>query len=106
MQLSIFKHKWKLLLLLLLFNLKKHYKYILFYIYSKTKAGHAMIEDKKEKAKQIIKKDLFRTNFAHNYDRIAWYGFEYEEMDKILTDRKNNVNSRISGCIYTCDFDL
>ena len=106
MILSIQKHKWKFFLLLCLIYFKKHYKYILFYIYSKTKSGRALIEDKKNKAKQIIKKELFRTNFAHNYDRIPWYGIENEEMDKILTDRKNNVNSRISGCIYTCDFDL
>ena len=49
---------------------------------------------------------MFRTNFAHDYDKIPWYGIENEEMDKILTDRKNNVNSRISGCIYSCDVDL
>lgn len=103
---GFYKHKWKLLLLLILFNFKKHYKYILFYLYSKTKKGHAMIEDKKEKARQIIKKDLFRTNFAHNYEKIPWYGIENEEMDKILTDRKNNVNSRISGCLYSCDVEL
>lgn len=103
---GVYKHKWKLLLLFILFNFKKHYKYILFYVYSKTKKGHAMIEDKKEKAKQIIKKDLFRTNFVHNYDKIPWYGIENEEMDKILTDRKDNVNSRISGCLYSCDVDL
>ena len=65
-----------------------------------------MIEDKKEKAKQIIKKDLFRTNFVHNYDKIPWYGIDNQEMDKILTDRKDNVNSRISGCLYSCDVDL
>ena len=106
MILSIQKHKWKFFLLICLFYFKKHYKYILFYIYSKTKKGHALIEDKKEKAKQIIKKELFRTDFAHDYDKIPWYGIENEEMDKILTDRKNNVNSRISGCIYSCDVDL
>ena len=106
MILSIQKHKWKFFLLICLFYFKKHYKYILFYIYSKTKKGHALIEDKKEKAKQIIKKDLFRTDFAHNYEKLPWYGIENEEMDKILTDRKNNVNSRISGCVYSCDVDL
>tara|TARA_B100000963_G_scaffold66501_1_gene54678 strand:+ start:4836 stop:6320 length:1485 start_codon:yes stop_codon:yes gene_type:complete len=106
MILSIQKHKWKFFLLICLFYFKKHYKYILFYLYSKTKKGHALIEDKKEKAKQIIKNDLFRTKFAHNYEKLPWYGIENEEMDKILTDRKNNVNSRISGCIYTCDVDL
>ena len=74
MLVSIYKHKWKLLLLAILYNFKKHYKYILFYFYSKTKKGHLMIEDKKEKAKQIIEKDLFRTKFVHNYNRIPWYG--------------------------------
>ena len=106
MILSIQKHKWKFFLLICLFYFKKHYKYILFYLYSKTKKGHALIEDKKEKAKQIIKNDLFRTNFAHNYEKLPWYGIQNEEMDKILTDRKNNVNSRISGCVYSCDVDL
>ena len=103
---GFYKHKWKLLLLFILFNFKKHYKYILFYIYSKTKRGQSMIEDKKEKAKQIIKKDLFRTTFVHNFDKIPWYGIDNEKMDRILTDRKNNVNSRISGCLYTCDLGL
>ena len=91
MLLGLYKHKWKLLLLMILFNFKKHYKYILFYIYSKTKTGHAHIEDKKDKAKQIIKKDLFRTNFVHNYDRIPWYGINNQEMDGILTDRKDTL---------------
>ena len=99
MLVRLFKHKWKLLLLLILFNFKKHYKYILFYLYSKTKRGHAMIEDKKEKAKQIIKKDLFRTNFIHNYEKIPWYGIDNKEMDGILTDRKIML---IVGFLVVC----
>ena len=72
----LYKHKWKFLLLMILFNFKKHYKYILFYIYSKTKNGNAIIEDKKEKAKNIIEKELFRTSFIHNFYSIPWEGID------------------------------
>ena len=106
MLLRLYKHKWKLLLLMILLTLKNIISIFYFIFIQKTKRGHAHIEDKKDKAKQIIKNDLFRTNFVHNYDRIPWYGIDNQEMDVILTDRKDNVNSRISGCLYSCDVDL
>lgn len=106
MYLILRNHKWKIFMLFCLLYLKKHYKYILFYIYSKTKNGHAMIEDKKEKAKSIIEKELFRTSFKHNFYSIPSQGIEEVYMNEILMDRKNNVNSRISGCLYICDTDL
>ena len=52
MYLILRNHKWKIFMLFCLLYLKKHYKYILFYFYSKTKKGHAMIENKKEKVGQ------------------------------------------------------
>ena len=39
---------------------------------------------------------------------IEYHGMELiiKKWIKILTDRKDNVNSRISGCLYSCDVDL
>ena len=103
---ALLKHKWKLFLLFSLVYVKKHYKYILFYLYSKTKKGYAEIENKKEKAKKMIKYDMFRTKFEYNIGKIPEEPINNADMELILADRKNNVNSKISGCLYICDTDL
>jgi len=103
---TLLKHKWKLFLLFSLVYIKKHYKYILFYLYSKTKKGYAEIENKKEKAKKMIKYDMFRTKFQYNIGKIPEKPIDNADMELILADRKNNVNSKISGCLYICDTDL
>ena len=101
-----YKNKWNIFLLICIFYYKKYYKYILFYMYSKTNKGYKMIEDKKEKARNLIKKDLFRTTFLHNYIKIPKQGINTNTMDNILIDRKDNINNKISGCVYSSDIDL
>lgn len=103
---TLLKHKWKIFIVFSFLYLKKNYKYILFYLYSKTKKGCAEIQDKKEKAKKLIQNDIFRTKFQHNFHKIPETAINTDDMKLILDDRKNKVNSKISGCLYICDTDL
>ncbi len=100
------KYKWKVLSLLFLLYLKRHYKYILFFLYSKTSKGKLVIKNKKDKAKKMIKNEIFRTEFEYNFFKIPETSINMSDMNLILNDRKNNVNSKMSGCLYICDTDL
>jgi len=79
---------------------------MLFYLYSKTTKGQLVIKNKKEKAKQMIKNNIFRTEFRDNFYEIPETSIDSHNMELILTDRTNNVNSKMSGCLYVCDTDL
>lgn len=106
MYLILRNHKWKIFMMFCLLYLKKHYKYTLFYFYSKTNKGKKMIGDKTEMAKNIIQKKLFRTTFAHTINKIPSTGITQKYMSEILMDRKNNLITRVSGCLYICDTEL
>lgn len=106
MYFSLFKHKFKIAIVLLFLYFKKYKKYILFYLYSKTTKGQLVIKNKKEKAKQMIKNNIFRIEFQDNFYQIPESSISSDNMQLILKDRKNNVNSKMSGCLYVCDTDL
>lgn len=84
-------------------DLKYYMKYILFRIYILTKKGKLELLYKKEQSKKIIKNMLVTKKYLYNFTNLPEHNISSEDIMDIIYNRKSDVNSYISGCIYIND---
>ncbi len=101
----LYTHKLKLLFFAFLYYLKNNYRILFFQLFKLTSSGKKKIKDKRDNAKQIIKKS-FKTNFSYNFDKLPENSMESKKLGFTVNMRENNVNNKISGCVYINDKNL
>lgn len=87
--------------LFLFFNQKV--KLCLFWMYSLTSSGKKLIEEKKTKSINDIKKIIFSKNWDNKFDILPENSYDSNKIINIINKRESTLNKRISGGIYLED---
>ena len=84
-------------------DIKWFIKYLGYYLYKITKKGKMDIKMKKIESKKIIKDNFFSKTYLYNFNELPKNSIDQNEIINIINERKQIINNKISGCIYTND---
>lgn len=95
--------KQKILLIFFFISVYKFFKNktkIMFYLYKLTPSGSKYIKNKQKEAIEVIKNNVFKNKWSHNFNKIPSQGTDLNFIKTIVNARKKNLNHKISGTLY------